>query len=127
MALICECDYEQATVSKTTARKARKLHECCECKEEIAPGKTYFRTNMLNDGRWTTFIQCAACNSVAEAMGCFFYEMIYEQLADIASENDGDLPIHFIDDLTPEAREKVDDLVFQLFEDDPEVDPEGGV
>ena len=58
-------DSESFTVSNTVDRKARRSHECGECRRVISPGETYSYTTGLYDGHWDDFKMCAHCWRVA--------------------------------------------------------------
>lgn len=63
-------------------RKARKEHQCCECKKTIEKGETYVVSSGIWDGTPDRFKQCSLC------------AMIFEQCAWYAPRN-GLEPVSF--------------------------------
>jgi|HubBroStandDraft_1064217.scaffolds.fasta_scaffold165777_2 hypothetical protein len=57
-------DGETVTVYDETQRKARKSHKCDACHEAIAPGHQYYRTAILFDGSWDTYVRCERCQAI---------------------------------------------------------------
>lgn len=64
-----------------TYRKARKLHICCECRQEIKPGDRYRYTSGIWRDKPEAFKQCETCAA------------IFDACVDLAREND-----HFPDE-----------------------------
>jgi hypothetical protein len=56
-------DYEgdPAEVYHESAVKARKPHQCNECREPVPVSATYTRVSGKWDGEWSTWRFCAAC------------------------------------------------------------------
>ena len=48
-------------VWRTSTPRARKSHQCDECRRAIQPGETYTRDFSVYDGRADTFITCGHC------------------------------------------------------------------
>lgn len=57
---------EHYAVYDERARKARKAHVCCACKEEIPPGAVYTRVFILFDHEKETVKRCARCQLMHE-------------------------------------------------------------
>lgn len=80
----CSCyDGESAECYSERLVRARKLHKCCECGDEIAPGETYQRITGMREGDWFTFTTCVPCTRVRASLcscGVFgdLYRDIYE-------------------------------------------------
>lgn len=61
MSYDCSCDYDAPSAYSRTTPRARKRHECCECRGSILPGEQYERVFGVWDGDWSTFVTCARC------------------------------------------------------------------
>ena len=48
--------------------RARKQHECMACREAIAPGQKYHRTDSMYDGHWSHWVHCTRCWSMFRAI-----------------------------------------------------------
>lgn len=59
-----------------TYRRARKLHICCECRQEIKPGDRYRYTSAIWRDKPEAFKQCGICAS------------IFDVCIDLAKEHD---------------------------------------
>lgn len=68
-------DYDEGPrVCTVTDRKARKVHHCTECGEEIQPGEIYEHVSGLWDGRWSTYKTCKLCVRIREdLLPCGYY------------------------------------------------------
>lgn len=68
--------------SHTEVRKARKVHECCECGQSIAVGVRYEFTSGAWDGNMSTYKTCLVCVELREHFGCegWIYEQLWEDL-----------------------------------------------
>jgi len=42
-------------------RVARTIHKCCECGEEILPGKRYIHFRGICQGKWQVYDMCSKC------------------------------------------------------------------
>ena len=49
-----------------TYRTARKLHVCCECRQEIKPGERYRYTSAIWTDKPESFKQCETCASISD-------------------------------------------------------------
>lgn len=93
MSMSCGCD-EGPEWMRSDARKARKEHCCCECKEAIPAGATYHYVVGRWDGEISTFATCDRCQGLRdsyEAMGycCAFgwlWSDHYDRLYDLPPE-----------------------------------------
>lgn len=65
--MICETEGAPAVIN-WKLRKARKVHECCECGHQIQPGATYKYTSGLWEGDWDQFKQCEPCADLFDSM-----------------------------------------------------------
>lgn len=59
-------DGESPRVFDVSEVRARKLHRCCECAEEIPKGARYERASGLWDGEWDAFTTCLRCARARE-------------------------------------------------------------
>ena len=88
--------------------RARKKHNCCECKKIIQPKEQYERLSGCWEGGFGTYKTCMDCVSIRKAFFCtFVFESLYEYLREEIRETDGDLSQDCIAMLTPKAKEKV--------------------
>ena len=62
--------------------KANKVHICCECNGDIAPGERYERATLLYDGHWNTYKTCKICLRIRKDwFQCgWYYGMMHELL-----------------------------------------------
>jgi hypothetical protein len=60
----CCYDYDPPEFYRAVIRTARHAHRCCECGEEIAPGRKYECVTGKWDGRLDSFKTCARCVNV---------------------------------------------------------------
>jgi len=56
--------YDQRTV------RARRAHECGECRDEIPKGAKHEVCTVLWEGKWGRYRTCAACVEVRDVMFC---------------------------------------------------------
>jgi hypothetical protein len=54
------------SVSRTERRRARKDHDCCECREPIRKGDEHEVVTGCWDGRWDEFRTCLLCVRIRE-------------------------------------------------------------
>lgn len=90
-------DFEAPRAQSEWIRRARKLHTCCECSNEIRPGDYYRVDSGIDADRHAyTYKTCLACirirnwlmdemaagrlrdTSAVDGQGCWVYEMLYE-------------------------------------------------
>lgn len=65
---MCDVDYDQPTIWKCWAPRARKPHKCDECGLFVQPGESYARAKALTDGEWWDGVRCAACWFLCQAI-----------------------------------------------------------
>lgn len=66
-------DYDGPDLYYKQVRKARKVHKCCECSEEIKPGSEYEHVSGKWDGRMDEFKTCLVCAEIRDTFGCEGY------------------------------------------------------
>lgn len=67
---MCYCDAEPPQAWRTTWRRARKLHRCCECSAAILSGDLYHYASGIWDhqpGSFKTCVQCVQVRDFTEA------------------------------------------------------------
>lgn len=64
-----ECD-EYAKVFERSYPRARKDHECYECRDTIKRGELHCRINMLFDGAWSSWRECSLCEEIFAHFSC---------------------------------------------------------
>ncbi|MDY6957822.1 MAG: hypothetical protein SVK08_01560 [Halobacteriota archaeon] len=101
---------------------AKKGHKCCECLGEIKEGDKYERFFGVYDVGPEEYKTCLDCTSVRDAFFCggrvfgAMWEDIIEHIRNCYS--DGSSPKQEkINKLTPEAREKILDMVEESWEE----------
>jgi hypothetical protein len=57
----CSCDGDPADIYKERIIKARKIHTCSECGNDIERGDEYTQVKYLYDGEWTLEKWCEYC------------------------------------------------------------------
>ena len=67
--MMCDCSMESAndhapSFADMEWRRARIEHVCCECGDQIRPGKRYERVAGVWDGEWSSFKTCAPCVAI---------------------------------------------------------------
>jgi hypothetical protein len=62
----CFCDYDSPTVYSAATPKARKEHQCIECRCTIKSGEQYERVFGVWDGSADTFKTCQRCLNLRE-------------------------------------------------------------
>lgn len=83
---MCECDLERPALFEQVARKARKPHECGECKRTIKPAETYIVSSGLYKSSWFNHKHCSDCELIAKKLqehdgeGCYCLGELYEAL-----------------------------------------------
>ena len=97
----CEAEFYE-----TTLPKARKTHQCGECKNAIQPGETYERTAAKWDGDLTTCKTCLLCVEIRTKFSCGTWSFgdVWE---DLTSGLFYKLTFGCLEGLSPAAREKV--------------------
>jgi hypothetical protein len=105
-----------------TKPRARKRHCCSECSRTIEPGETYERTWGKFDGGVETYKTCVDCLSVRDSFFCdgWGYTVVWQDLQEHLSEvvrfGDG-VSSDCMAPLTKAARDKVCDLIEEIWED----------
>lgn len=118
----CSCVYNEydgpmADFTHHTTPVAKKTHHCCECGREIAVGEQYER----NVGVWEgTFKVCLDCVSVRDELFCdgYSYGMVWEDLGEHLRAIRGELSSDCMMNFTPAARDKVCELIQEMWDDE---------
>lgn len=117
----CSCVYvgdsESSEFESITNPVSRKTHKCYECGKEILPGEKYERSSGVWDGDFNTFKTCADCLSTRESFFCggYIYGALWEYLWEHLRDVNGEVSSDCIVPLTPEAREKVCDMIERVW------------
>lgn len=121
----CSCIYQaydgpQATLHHVTTPLAKKPHECCECGRQIAPGEQYERVVGVWEGEFRTYKTCPDCLSIRNEMFCdgWSYGMVWEDLWEHLRETDGRLSDECMLNFTKAARDKVCELIQEMWDDE---------
>lgn len=98
----CSCDYDPPSFCNIETRKARKAHECQECRGPIPAGETYEYVRGKWEGEILIFKTCALCLELRQwavisvPCFCFAYEMLHENVRDLVTEARADCPPGFV-------------------------------
>lgn len=65
---MCDVDTDLCPVWRETGRKARKVHRCTGCREDIVSGHRYVETATLFEGHWSTCKHCLRCDALFKAI-----------------------------------------------------------
>lgn len=73
--------------------RARKPHQCCECRDEIAKGEIYERQSGKWSGDLATYKTCLTCRDIRNAIAkiadelwgdaCYYFGGLREAVADV--------------------------------------------
>lgn len=61
---------EYARVYKREQRRARKEHECYECRDAIKRGELHHHISMLFDDGWSSWRECLLCAEIGDHFAC---------------------------------------------------------
>lgn len=98
----CSCDYDPPQFHHRELRKARKPHECYECRGTIPAGETYEHVRGKWDYDVRTFKTCGLCLELRQwavisvPCFCFAYGDLHENIRDMVSEVQSDVPAGFM-------------------------------
>lgn len=87
MTITCDCSVDHGEYPefyKETFPKARKLHKCIECGENILPGQNYNNYKGKWDGEFRIYHTCIPCNSIRKhyCKHGFIFGNLMEQIWD---------------------------------------------
>jgi uncharacterized protein with PIN domain len=125
----CSCmidvdvDYgDMAKVSRNEIRTARKEHRCYECNKPIRPGEKYeSNTAMYEDHGWSTTKTCHVCLELRKCFLCnWYYGGVLDEIREAFDDIWDELKICILDQLGPEARDWVIEMIDERLEDDDE-------
>lgn len=109
---------------------ARKTHKCGECCREIAKGEKYEKVTQIWEGKIETQKTCLDCVSIRNAFFCngWLWGNILEDLWDHLVDMRGEIASSCIIGLTKGARDKICDMIQEvwecIYEDEEEEDEE---
>ena len=114
------CEIEsQASAFWGQVRKARVEHTCSECGETIVVCQQYEYARGIWDNSPATFKTCLPCCEIRESLFCdgFLYGDIWEAVAQHVHDLGGEFPSSCLAEMSPQAREKMCDVIEQYWED----------
>lgn len=82
MSISCDCSVdhgEYPEFGNESFQKARKIHKCCECRENILPGQEYNKYVGKWDFGFETYKTCMACYRIRKyycSSGYIFGELV---------------------------------------------------
>lgn len=93
---MCECsiDYDGPDFLREKHVKARKPHQCSDCRGAIQPGEVYLHTTGMWDGDISTFKTCKGCQGLRRLFRCAPYgagelkRAVWDELDEV-----GDIPL----------------------------------
>lgn len=98
----CYCDGDPPEFMVTETRRARKPHQCHECRGTITPGESYEHVRGKWEGDVYTFKTCALClelrqwATISVPCFCFSYGDLHENVRDMVDGVKGDAPRGFV-------------------------------
>lgn len=117
-AMDCDFDGESPDFSERKMVKARKKHTCSECGQIIIKGTEYELIKGCWNGVFHTNKTCPDCLSMREVFfNTFFFGAIWGDMWMKVVDVGGDIPESCISQLTPVARDKVCDLIEEVWGD----------
>lgn len=73
----CDCGEPATVYSERTVKKAKKVHQCCECSSSILPGESYKSIFGIWDNMMDHFKVCQRCLELKDwakiSVPCFCY------------------------------------------------------
>lgn len=114
---------DSASFYEANMRRARKVHACEECNGPIGVGDEHEYVKGLWDGQWSTFRTCLSCKEIRDHFACdgFMFGQLWSDLA----ENffpDMRCGGQCMDDLSPEAKNRIIDKRMEWYFDQGEID-----
>lgn len=70
-------DGVEASLFSQQTVKARKTHQCCECKSDIRPKTFYEKVEGLWDGEFNTYKTCIDCVNLRKVLGKYYEDDLY--------------------------------------------------
>jgi hypothetical protein len=96
--MCCCYDAPQPEFHSAVKRKARKRHQCCECRIDIRPGDHYESVAGKWEGELSMYKTCLPCvelrTKLAEDCGCWVYGGLYDDIAERLPYSDKTDPCH---------------------------------
>jgi hypothetical protein len=79
---MCDCDlFDRPKLFKESVRKARKRHQCCECRGFIEANTRYWESRGNWDGSFSAFRTCGSCYIVGHTLlDCYCFGDLIESL-----------------------------------------------
>lgn len=120
----CSCiyvgDFDSPSFYSREMRKANREHKCSECSRPIAPGEQYENARGKWNEEFAVYKTCRDCLSVRDEFFCDGYphQGIWEAVTEHLHYCDGHISAASIAELTPAARDKVCDMIEEIWEDD---------
>lgn len=118
----CGCvyvgDYDPADVCVDHMRKARRRHECCECRRVIAPKEWYEDSFLVWDGRPARYKTCEDCLSLRKAFFCdgYLYQFLWENWRDALFDAGGAVDWLAMEKLTPRAKARAMEIIQEMWD-----------
>lgn len=111
--------YEVVTEERVTA--TRNAGSCCECGRAIKKGDVYehYVGKESESGPTVTFFTCADCLSIRDEFFCgsWVFGLVLDDLAAHINDVDGEVSSECLLRLTKKARERVIDMIDEVFKE----------
>ena len=85
-------DYEMPSAFWESRPRARKAHECDECRNEIEKGEVYWRVSGVWDGEFSHYKMCGGCETLRDLLAAEGVECFFGGLFECMEEADSPLP-----------------------------------
>jgi len=120
----CSCIYvdtegDCADFHSVKFQKARKSHNCSECKRVIESGEKYEAVAGVWEGFFETYKTCEDCLSIRNQFFCtgWLYGEIHNLLFEHIQEMDGKISEDCILELSEKAQQKVFEIIENVWTD----------
>lgn len=109
-------DDEWSVEPSETYPSAKKRWKCCECGGVIPVGEKYSCVTGRWDGKFVVHRTCIDCRSVTENLFCgYTFTQVWFDLFYHLSYSEGEIPWEKLSKLTPVAKDKVCDLIEEIW------------
>jgi hypothetical protein len=112
--LMCVVDFDPPDFYVERDVRARKPHACYECERTVPVGATYRRINAQWDGRPSSYVHCADCAQLGDAVLAADCSWLFGSLIEDAEQTISPLGDHV--DSDPVALGTVAGLLFRIRE-----------
>ena len=118
----CTCiDMDIDVFSDMIDEKITQANEnfiCCECKKQIKKRENFKSEILSFENKISEYKICLACINIRDVFVCgsWIYGLILDEIYDCLLSADGDISENKIASLIPEAREKICEIIENVWE-----------